>query len=104
MERKYFFTNDSLGLILTEKPGQDVDWEACGFSVREIARAVQNGHQGFLDNEFVTVFPIYNIEQFNKSLGGIVAGTPPQGIFYKVINETEALETVGRLTKLKSQT
>ena len=99
MERKYFFTNDSLGLILTEKPGQDVDWEACGFSVREVARAVQRGCQGFLNGQFVTVFPIHNIEQFNKSLGGIVAGIPPEGIFYSVISEAEANEKISQISR-----
>ena len=99
MERKYFFTNDSLGLILPEKPGQDVDWEGCGFSVREVSRAVKKGCQGFLNGDFVTVFPISDMDKFNKSLGGLMAGIAPEGIFYSVITETEANEKISQLSR-----
>lgn len=102
--KKYFLTSEALGLILDRNSDGIIDWALCGFDKREVAMEVQKGCQGYNnDNIYVSVLPISDELQLNKTLGGLVATADTAEEFNKIITEEEALQIISTLTKEPKQ-
>ena len=98
--KKYFYTSEALGDILDRNKDGIIDWEVCGFNLMEISKAVRNGCQGYnQDGLYVSVLPIYDETQINKTLGGLIAVKDTETRFSKIITEEEANQIIATLTK-----
>lgn len=90
--KEYFCTNEQLGFILRTGTDSQIDWEAHGFNVMEVSKAVSKGFQGTdSTGAIVSVLPIADKAKFNLALGNLVALGTDGDVYYRVITEENAL-------------
>lgn len=90
--KEYFCTNEQLGFILRTGTDSQIDWEAHGFSVMEVSKAVSKGFQGTdSTGAIVSILPIADKAKFNLALGNLVALGTDGDVYYRVLTEEEAV-------------
>ena len=99
----YFYTNAPLRFILRTN-GNNIDWEANGFNVRQIAKAVSSGMQRCTESEVISILPIFNQEIFQAALGALLKKNVDGDEFYKAIGEEEKDKILAEWQAAKTQT
>jgi len=100
MAQNYYYTSEPLNYNLDRDKDGKIDWEKCGFDKKAVARAVQEGFQGWETNErYISLLPIADIGKFNAELGAIIAKDDTDEVFNKKITEAQALQIKATLKK-----
>ena len=93
MSQHYFYTSQPLNYNLDRDQDGKIDWARCGFDKKAVARAVQEGFQGWETNErYISLLPIANETKFDNELGALVAQPGTDEVFNKKVTEAQALQ------------
>ena len=86
---QYFKTNAPIGFLLSADG--HVDWESCGLSTVQIAKAVKEGfQQRDSDGNIVSIFPVSDMELLQETVNSH-RDVLDMGYYFEMISEEQAI-------------